>query len=49
MVLEILANFHKGRNEQAKGLTYSPWSKCKNDTKNKLEIKNMDKISHLAL
>jgi hypothetical protein len=26
--------FSWGRSKQAKGLAYSPWPKCKNDTKN---------------
>jgi hypothetical protein len=49
-VLEtMMANSHGGRSKQAKGLAYSPWFKCKMIQKMKLEIKNMDEISHLAL
>jgi hypothetical protein len=33
-VLETLPNIHGGRSDQVEGLAYSPWSKCKNDTKN---------------
>jgi hypothetical protein len=35
-----MASFHEGRNGQTKALHYSPWSKCKNDTKN--QTKNQE-------
>jgi hypothetical protein len=35
-----MASFHEEKNRQTKALTYSPWSKCKNDTKN--QIKNQE-------